>query len=378
MLWLLPVATAGAEPAGSVVLAVSVHREAGSVYEIAADGAAGICAVEGATIRCPAIGPVTFRWGPGGAFALTGDTVLAPGATGTAAVWAAADPPGTERLRPEVATPEDVRAMFRRTGDHPVPVPSAAAFAALLALHDHPDPLVRREVIDALMPYWRHTASDPFPMEAPQVVPPGLLTALGHDPDPAVRRRLAARLRELRAPGDPLSTEATMLLLALAADGGGVQRAAFASLSVKAREGDVPAIEAWQAALDRVRTPGPPGRAAANTLAALATTLEPGPDVDPVQAVTATAAFQLERTWAVWKAWREEVPFDAVIAARMLRETVGMSPSLIKRWAADDPDGFAGLLAAWEPIAPHSDRYLAVVRAAGDNLSDKPDPAKPE
>ena len=387
-MWLLPLVAAGSEPVGSVTLAVAVPRDAGTVHQVAVDGAAGQCAVVGEALQCPATGAVTFRWGPADDRILVGDTVLAPGESGTAVVWAeeASREADRARLSPDRVTAADVRDLFVRTGDHPIRLPSAGMFADLLALVDHPDLLVRREIVDALVPYWRHTVSDPFPLGAPPVVPSGLLTKLADDPDPGVRRRLAARLRDLREPGEPLATEATLVLFRLVGSPG-AERAALASLTSRARDGLVPAIETWTMAMERVSTPGAIGRAAANTLAVLAGELEPGPGVDPSRAVALTALHHPERTWQVWRAWSASVPFDPVLADRLLRETVGLSPALIRAWAKGDPSGLAAVLNAWEPNTPHSERYLAVARAceprpaggkgkrANDNLS--PDARSP-
>ncbi|MEQ1564738.1 MAG: hypothetical protein ABMA64_03785 [Myxococcota bacterium] len=380
MFWLLVSAAALAQdPApGSVTLRVAVHRDAGTVHAIAADGAAGQCTVVGAALHCPAIGPVRFRYGPGGPWALVGDTELAPGTAGVAVVWAADREADRARIAPDVVTAEVVAELFVRSADREVLAPSGPLFADLLALIDHPDPAVRRALPDALLPYWRHTASDPFPADAPPVVPPGTIGRLAADPDPAVRRRLASRLRDLQVPGEPLMNEATAALLTLSAEGGRIQKAAFASLAVRARGGDAPAVDAWNAALQRVTTPGPPGRAAANTLAALAHQLEPGPGIDPSVAVQRTAVCQLER---VWTAWRDDVPFDPALVERLLRETEGVSPELVRAWGRSDPAGLAAVIHRWEPSPPHSDRYGIVARAlaesedsalrslAGDSLS---------
>jgi hypothetical protein len=382
-MWLLPLVAAGSEPVGSVTLAVAVPRDAGDVHQIAVDGAAGQCTVVDQALQCPATGDVTFRWGPGGDRVLVGDTVLAPGGSGTAVVWAdeASRAADRERLQPDRVTAQDVRDLFIRTGDHPISLPSAGMFADLLELVDHPDPLVRRQVVDALVPYWRHTSSDPFPLGAPPVVPSGLLTKIAADRDPVVRRRLASRLRDLREPGEPIATEATVVLFSLVSTAGGAERAAIASLTSRARDGSVPAQETWSMAMQRVSSPGATGRAAANTLAVLAGELEPGPDVDPSRAVALTARQHPERAWKVWRAWSASVPFEPVLASRLLRETIGLSPALIRAWAKDDPTGLSAVLHAWEPNPPHSERYQAVVRAfeprpaADDNLS--PDAGSP-
>ncbi|MEZ4236792.1 MAG: hypothetical protein R3F59_11690 [Myxococcota bacterium] len=347
---------------GAVSLWIAVPRPAGSVYDVAADGAAGQCSVVDQVIHCPATGPVTFRWGPGGDWTLSGDTTLAPGGVGTAAVWA---PEGSQaearaRLQPDRVGPDDVADVFVRTGDHPVQVPTEAAFQDLLALAGHRDPKVRRQVVDALVPYWRHTASDPIPAGAPPLVPLTLVVALAQDDDVRVRRRTAFWLRDLRDP--ELSGQVTALLVGMAGRGS-VQRVAFASLASRARDGRGPAEEAWHAAMERVAMPGPPGRAAANTLGALSASLTPGHGVDPVEAVHRVAEHHVERTWVVWRRWAAAVPFEPALAERLLRETLGLSPPLVRAWADDDPEGLVGVLRHWEPARPHSDRYRMVARA---------------
>jgi hypothetical protein len=385
--WFVPTASADPPPVGSVALRVAVHRDAGTVLDVAADGAAGQCAVSDATLRCPAVGPVTFRWGPGGPWALVGDTVLEPGSDGVAVVWATGREADEERLlaAPTAATVAD---LFVRTGDHPVGPASERLFAELLALVDSDDVAVRRLLPDALLPYWRHTASDPYPAEGPSVTPDGLITRLSQDPDKKVRQALASRLHDLLAPGEPLADEASAALLAMSGEGGAVQRAAFGSLAAQARTGEVPAVDAWRSALARVVEPGAAGKAAANTLAALASQLAPGPDVDPRLALARTAQAHLEKVWVVWKAWKDSVPFDPELARRLLVETEGLSPALVKAWGTADPAGLKAVLERWEPREPHSDRYRMVVRSladvpdselrsmAGDSLS--PGPAAPE
>lgn len=362
--WLLLSAAGASE---TVTLHVGVHREAGTASDLAADGADGLCAVVRDRITCPASGPVTFRWGPGGDWVLVGDAVLSPGERGTALVLASEASRSAQRARlsPATVTREDVAELFVRTGDHPVPAPSAGMLEDLVALASHPDPLVRREVVEALVPYWRHTESDPFPVDAPPVLPEGLLTRLAADPDRSVRRKLAARLRELRAPGTPQAEEATRVLVGLAADTGAVQRAALVSLGAQSRTDAGPALETWALAMDRVAEPGPPGRAAANTLAVLADKLAPGPGVDPAEAVRRVVFHHPEKGWKVWNAWVEDVPFDRALAEVLVRDTVGYSPSLVRAWGRSAPAELAGILTTWEPGAPHSERYRALARAVG-------------
>ncbi|MBW2257010.1 MAG: hypothetical protein JRI25_20790, partial [Deltaproteobacteria bacterium] len=83
-------AATAAEGGAPVTLRVGIHVEAGTVYDIAADGADGLCSAGPSWLRCPASGPVQFRWGPGASsgWELSGDTVLEPGETGVAWVLA--------------------------------------------------------------------------------------------------------------------------------------------------------------------------------------------------------------------------------------------------------------------------------------------------
>jgi hypothetical protein len=382
------------DPAAAV-LWVGVHREAGDLSDVAADGASGQCVSEATWIRCPAAsGPVTFRWGPAGAgdWRLFGQdasgdwrpgpVVVAPG-EGRAAVVLADDAARTDpiaRLGPEAVTPEEVRAQFVRTGDHVTFAPSPAQLAALVALVRHPDPAVRRELPDALLPWLRHTGEDPLPIDAPPVIPPGTLLALARDRDPTVRRRLAGRIRDVRD-GGAASVEAAAALKYLVTTGGGAQRAALVGLGARSKEGEAPALDAWRVARVRMHDPGPPGRAAVKTLAALATELAPGGEVDPAAAIAECLALHPERTWSLWTAWRRAVPLDPALLGRMLRDTVGWSPSLLTYWAKSSPDALESVFRAWESGPPHTERWhdllagLALlpdprwVRLRDDNLS---------
>lgn len=388
----------------AVVLWVGVHREAGTLGDVAADGASGLCTAEVTWIRCPArTGPVTFRWGnPGvGAWALSvrgadggwteGPVTLEPGHGAVAAVLPASSARAAERARlePSVVTPADVRELFVRTGDHAVFPPSAAELSALAALAEHADPRVRRELPDALLPWLRHTAEDPMPPGSPPVVPAGTLLALAHDGDPAVRRRLASRLRDVRD-GEQVAAEVTAALSWLVTTGGGAQRAALVAMGSRSKEGSSPALDAWRVARVRLRDPGPPGRAAVKTLSALATELDPGGEVDPAAVLRDVLAFHPERTWSFWNAWRRDVPIDQQVLVRLFRDTVGWSPGLLGWWGRTSPDELEAAFVAWEPGPPHSERYADLLaglalsadprwaRLRGDNLSgEAPPPPAP-
>lgn len=350
--------------AGTATLHVGVHRQAGTVYDIAADGAAGMCTVEEARVTCPADGPVTFRWGPGGPWTLVGQSVVAPGEVGVAFVLATEESRTEQRalLAARPIEPETVRNLFLRAGEVEPPAPSAGMVDDLVALGSHPDPKIRRAVIDALTPFWRRTASDPLPPTAPTLVPEHLIRTFAADQDPRVRRRLAARLRELRQPSESVAMEAQSALLALVSDRrSGVQRAATATLSHASRDGAYPAELSWEMALENVGRPGPPGRAAANTLKQLRPFLDPE-RVDAAEAVHRVLLHHPERAWHVWSAWKEDVPWRRDWAERLFLETVGLDRALLRYWAERHPVELSTMLRRWESAPPHSERW-EVVRA---------------
>ena len=99
--------------AGTATLHVGVHREAGDVYDIAVDGAAGLCTASPTRISCPADDPVTFRWGPGGDWALVGATQVAPEEVGVAFVLATEESRKAELAQLAGAVNRDVvQALF--------------------------------------------------------------------------------------------------------------------------------------------------------------------------------------------------------------------------------------------------------------------------
>ena len=347
---------------GTASLHVAVHREAGTVYDIAADGADGMCTVQPARISCPASGTVHFRWGSreDEDWMLVGDTAVAPGEIGRAYVLApeSARVEALERLGDDVVTPTVIRELFLVTTEPPPP-PSLGMLERLAELARSEDFQIQRAVIDALVPWWRHTAADPFPQEGPSILPDGLITRLAEDPNFRTRRRLANRLREIRQ-GEHVE-EALHALLELTEDRGPVQRAAVASLSLQARAELVPAEIAWERAMSQVREPGPPGRAAANTIGHLGRVVEvPTGVIDPVEGVRRTLQYHTERGWNVWLAWKHHVPFERAWVDLLLRNTVGLSLSLVKHWAESEPELLAESLRGWEPGPPHSPRFAQV------------------
>ncbi len=366
MWWVL---VAAAAPPQTATLHVGIHREAGGVYQVAADGAAGQCAIGPSRVSCPASGPVTFRWAGDNQFALSGASVVEPGDVGVAFVLATEHIRAPERaeLEAQPLGPDTVERLFVRTGDNAVPVPSPLMVQDLVGLAEHPKPAVRRVVVDALVPFWRHTASDPFPPSAPELLPGGLLFRMSRDPDWKVRRRIANRIRELHEPDARVATDATVALTALLLDERPpVRRAAAASLHHAVKNEAIAAELSWEYALERVKTPGPPGRAAANTLGRLAGQVEPGPRVDPSLAVLLVFEHHTERTWNVWRKWRAHVPWRADWMEVLLRETVGLDKRLLSHFARTQPGELAECFTRWEPAPPHSARFEVAQRWLGE------------
>ncbi len=373
MFWVL-LATA---LAGTATLHVGVHRQAGDVYGIAAEGAAGLCTATPVRIDCPADGPVTFRWAGGGDWVLVGDTEVAPDEVGVAWVLASDESRAAELEQLAGAVDRDlVQALFAPAPGIPALPPSMGMIRELERLARHPDPNVRRAVVDALVPLWRHTASDPFHVDAPEVLEPGLITLLANDPDVRVRRRLAARLRDLRTSDVARREEADAALQKLLRDTRPpVQRAATASLKMTVPKGISAGEESWLSAMERVAAPGPPGRAAANTLAFLATVLEPSDVVHPAEAMHRIMEHHPERAWKFWYAWRDDLGWDPDRMRVLLRDTVGLHRGLLRHFARTAPEELDIVLRRWEPNPPHSERWRTVhawledLPPTDDNLS---------
>lgn len=346
--------------AGTAVLHVAIHREAGAIHDIAADGAAGQCVVLGTTrIACPANGPVHFRWGGGGTWELTGDSTVEPGSTGTAFVLARNGTFEDTLALLEDPSEELVRDVFLRTGANPIAPPSRAMVERLVELASHPDWRIRTMVTRSLMPYVRHTSADPFPPGGPTLVPEGLLIRLATDVDPRVRRRAAHLIRELSRE-DPRIEERKAAIVEMKVDRNrSVRRLATVLERQVALEGEAEAIEAWNGAVTRIRKPGAPGRAAANSLAVLHGRVEREPR-QVQDALSTVLRFHPERGWRVWAAWRQEIPFDAVNAEFLLRETIGLSQPLLRHWATNSPQELAAILERWEPQEPHSERWRVI------------------
>ena len=350
------------------VLHVGVHQHAGTTHDIAVDGADGLCTVTMTQVTCPATNSLTFRWGPPGTeWTWVGDTVVEPGQTGTAWVMGPEDEaqPCLERLTSLRTDGGQDRAQWIRACAEGVG-PDAPRTTRLLLDHFleqalDPDPDVRVAVIDALVPLWRHTASDPYPPGSPSLIPEGLIARWATDAHSRVRRRLANRLRDVREP--PLAEEMMSALENLTEDRRPVSRAAMKSMDVLALDERTPAVWAWNRAMGMVSNPGPPGRAAANTLAHLKQELEPSEMVVPRDAIQVVLSFHPERAWGVWYAWRGEVSFHRPWVDTLLRDTVGLSRRLLQHWAKTQPLELAEAIGEWESGPDHTERYREVCDA---------------
>lgn len=347
-----------------VTLHVGVHREAGTVYDVAVDGAAGQCTVGPSRISCPARGPVRFRWGPDDAWEVAGDVELHPGETGRAWVLAVSGSREAERARLawDVVDEAAVLELWVPAGDRHPPPPSLGMLADVLALAEHPDRRVRMAVLDGLLSWVRGTFSDPMAREAPSILPEGWLTHRAEDPDPAVRVRVVRLLREVSS--EELRDEAAALLVDLATDGGHrrVRRAALNGLGSAPRRELLPAEEAWVLALDAVPLETAQGRAACNTLGRLASHAEPNDVVVPEEAIARCIVYHPERVWRLWVPWREEVPFHRPWVDSLLRATDGLRRELIVYWEETAPEALQEALDAWEPGPPHTERYAVIER----------------
>ena len=125
--------------------------------------------------------------------------------------------------------------------------------------------------------------------------------------------------------------------------------------------GEIEPVEAWNAALARVPTPGAPGRAACNALAKLHDSVDMA-DVDADGTLALILQHHPERAWHYWAAWKRELPFDAARAERLLRDTVGLSQGLLREWAEEAPEQLAATVRRWEPAEPHSERFRVVAQ----------------
>lgn len=356
--------SAAAFAQASVSLAIYVPPEAGSVYDVAADGATGLCTARGVSLTCPAgSGPVRFRWGPEGVWTLVGDRSLEPGFAGVAWVLAT-DASRAEALRlwssPEVR-PDDVRAWWGEGK----PVPSPGMLDRITELSRHPDPAVRTAVADGLRPWISRPTSGLLPAGAPTPISPRLLVDLARDPDPAVRRRVAQALRDQRP--ELLGPEVGPALLQLTGDPDeSVRRAALVALSEAPPAAVLPAELAWQRALRAVEEEGSAGAAAAATLARLADDLEPGPNVDPSLAMERILAQHPERAWRFAWSWRAHLPFRDGWATALLLDTDSLRKDLLVHWSKTAPAEFAAVLVRWDAANGTTERHrLARMWLAG-------------
>lgn len=347
--------------AGTVTLHVGVHADAGSIHDIAVDGASGQCRVEPAQLVCPAEDTVTFRWGPPTEdWVLVGDTVLEPGEGGKAWVLApeAQRANWRARLLPQVVVPQDVRDAFLRQGRIEPPSPSFGMLRDLNLLVVHSDPEVRKLVAEAIHALAAGSSSNPFPRDAPLPLAPGVLSTLASDRDWRVRIRVAQLMGEIRNTG--LRYEVVGLLDELTHDKKPlVRRAAIRGLGRMGEQAMIPPEDAWERAMRLGSQPKGPGRASMYVLARLANHLEPSERVDPAAAVELALEHHPELAWVVWKRWRGHLPYDGRWVRQLLANSAGMNPIMLERWADEDPDDLALAFIEFEPatVQPATRRF---------------------
>jgi len=369
VLWTLPLLA----HAGTATLHVGVHREAGVLRQIAAEGETGQCVLGPSRISCPAEGPVRFFWHGDRGAVLVGEVEVLPGEVGRA--WVLADPGQRQAeldlLGGDVAF-QDVLAIFSPAPGSAVGLPSLEMVRRLETLTAHPDPLVRRAAIEGLVPFIRHTASDPFEAGAPELLQPGWILRLSRDPDVRVRRRLASRIKELVSPEVDQAEEARQALATLITDSKPpVQRAAMVTSRALTQQGLLAGEETWERALNRVSQPGGPGRAAVGTLAFLAKDLELSDVVNPTEAVSRAIRHHPEPAWGLWGAWCHEVDIRQDWAEQLLTQTSGLDRRLLRHWSTETPEVLAQAIRNWEPTAPHSERFKVVQAWLSDATSDE-------
>ena len=112
--------------------------------------------------------------------------------------------------------------------------------------------------------------------------------------------------------------------------------------------------------MERVHKEGPPGRAAANTMAFMARSLKPSAVVDPNEAMHQILQVHPERAWKFWFAWREHLPWNRERMHLLLSQTVGLHRGLIKHFDKTRHDDLQIALRDWEPHPPHSERWEVV------------------
>jgi len=371
--WLLIPSALG----GTAILHVSVPHAAGTTADVAVPDGVGPCARDQAYVRCDTDVPVRFRWSGDAAWALHGELQVAPGQTARAFVLRAPSEPDplADWLR-DLAHDTDIdrhdldelRKRTVYTSDWTPPPPSRAALDAHLALLHHSDARVRREALEGLHPWVAGTPFDPTPRAAPSPLSAADLDALAGDPDTGVRRRVARILRDARD-DIPRPQVARLLRLLLDDPHPGVRRAAIVALPGAVDRHALEPLQAWSLALERIPQPAPPGRAASNQLASLRGRLERAGLLDQVDieaALERVLEHHPERAWRVWRTWRSELPIRPDWIRRLLADTVGMDPTLVRHWQSVDPAALDQASEGWSPTR-HPERQELLRRLRSES-----------
>lgn len=344
--------------AGPVDLWVGVPQEAGTAEDVVADGEGLTCTADTARLRCMASGPVSFVWQGDPAYALHGETTVQVGKVGTA--WVLAKPGTRTELEAtlteigaaEAADRHQIAALRRMTvytSDHTPPWPTPRALALHRELLAHPDRKVRREALEGWHPWAAGTPYDPLPVAAPVPLDTQTLTALVRDPDPGVRRRMARLLRVARPAVDADFARGSLEVL-LSDPHPGVRRATVVALPEAVDRGYFTALEAWDRVLAVVPQPRPAGRAACNQLGRLKARLNGAVPPETIAlAMEQVLTHHPERGWSFWASWRDELPLKEAWIRRLVHDTNGLDPALVRHWHQTDPQTLERVLSAWQP-----------------------------
>jgi hypothetical protein len=271
-----------------------------------------------------------------------------------------------------------LRQILVPTSGWQAPWPDRLLLQVHLDLLQHHDARVRREALEGFVLWLAGTPWDPLPRGAPIIVPLHVLGALAVDPDPGVRKRWI-RLLRAASPALPDALVRDAVLTGLDDPHPGVRRAAVAALPDLVTAGRMGVQEAWNYALVRVGPDIPVGRAACDSLSRLhAQATAQNVKVDAETAMETILDHHPERGWRFAATWGASLPARESWMQVLLWNTLGYDASVVRRWAAQNPDALARTVADW-PEGRYDERQFWAERdrrprSPGDNLSAPSDP----
>ena len=333
-------------------------RALGTLDDLKVEGASGPCERTETRIICSTDRELRFSWTRGDGV-LHGDLSLAPGGQGRLFVLASKPPADSDALTEHLQARPDrhdllaLQQILIGSSGSPPAWPDPTRFEAMHEALEHPDPRVRRILVEAWQPFVAGTSFDPLPITAPSPLREDTLEKLLRDPDPAVRRRTLHLVRNARA---DLDTErlAAMHLRAFEDPHPSVRALALRTLPDAVHRGYMPADKAWELALHHAVAPVPSGRAACNQLARLKPLVAQA-GIRPERAMDTCLQHHPERAWAIASAWRDVLPARESWMRVLLFQTVGLSGDVLRRWQELDPETLDALLSEW-PDDPHPER----------------------